>query len=112
MSDSGTSIAVIGLSLAALAMSATGSAVAQPPEPRARDVVPGGNVPGDKVLGDVVTRDVIPRDVRKMYERGLHFLAARLRTKNGPPCDRSRLDHCWPGRVSSGGAAVILTEER
>ncbi len=117
MSDSGTSIAVIGLSLAALAMSATGSAVAQPPERRSRDVVPG-----DKVPGDVVTRDVIPRDVRKMYERGLHFLAATQAADGswdggqpGPEMQRglenaARVEGSWAegGKQGPGVTALAL----
>ncbi len=56
MSDSGTSIAAIGLTLAALATGPLGLAVAQPPA-----VQPG---------------EVVPRDVRQIYDRGLQFLAA------------------------------------
>ncbi len=56
MSDSGTSIAAIGLILAALATGPLGLAVAQPPA-----VQPG---------------EVVPRDVRQIYDRGLQFLAA------------------------------------
>ena len=56
MSDSGTSIAAIGLTLAALATGPLGLAVAQPPT-----VQPG---------------EVVPRDVRQIYDRGLQFLAA------------------------------------
>ncbi len=56
MSDSGTSIAAIGLTLAALATGPLRSAVGQPPT-----VQPG---------------EVVPRDVRQIYDRGLQFLAA------------------------------------
>ena len=56
MSDSGTSIAAIGLALAALATCPLGMAVAQPPS--------------------VQSGEVVPRDVRQIYERGLQFLAA------------------------------------
>ena len=56
MSASGTSIAAIGLTLAALAAGPLGLAVAQPPA-----VQPG---------------DAVPRDVRQIYDRGLQFLAA------------------------------------
>jgi hypothetical protein len=56
VSDSGTSIAAIGLALAALATCPLGLAVAQPPS-----VQPG---------------EVVPRDVRQIYDRGLQFLAA------------------------------------
>ena len=55
MSDSGTSIAAIGLTLAALATGPLGLAVAQPPAVR----------PGE----------VVPHDVRQIYDRGLQFLA-------------------------------------
>jgi hypothetical protein len=54
--DSGTSIAAIGFTLAALATSPLGLAVAQPPE-----VQPG---------------DFVPLEVRQIYDRGLQFLAA------------------------------------
>jgi hypothetical protein len=54
--DSGTSIAAIGLALAALAAGLVGVVGAQPPE-----VEPG---------------EVVPLDVRLIYERGLQFLAA------------------------------------
>ena len=56
MSDSGTSIAAIGLTLAALATGPLGLAVAQPPA--------------------VQSGEVVPRDVRQIYDRGLQFLAA------------------------------------
>ena len=56
MSDSGTSIAAIGLTLAALAAGPLGLAVAQPPTAQSGEVV--------------------PRDVRQIYDRGLQFLAA------------------------------------
>jgi hypothetical protein len=54
--DSGTSIAAIGLTLAAFATGPLGLAVAQPPA--------------------VQSGEVIPRDVRQIYNRGLQFLAA------------------------------------
>ncbi len=56
MRDSGSSMAAIGLTLAALATGPLGSVVAQPPA-----VQPG---------------EVVPRDVRQIYDRGLQFLAA------------------------------------
>ena len=56
MSDFGTSIAAIGLTLAALGTGPLGMAVAQPPL--------------------VQTGEVVPRDVRQIYDRGLQFLAA------------------------------------
>ena len=56
MSDSGSSIAAIGLTLAVLATGPLGLAVAQPPA--------------------VQSGEVVPRDVREIYERGLQFLAA------------------------------------
>ncbi|HZW29459.1 MAG TPA: hypothetical protein VFF52_02065 [Isosphaeraceae bacterium] len=56
MSDSRTSIAAIGLTLAALATGPLGWAVAQPPA--------------------VQSGAVVPRDVREIYDRGLKFLAA------------------------------------
>jgi Family of unknown function (DUF6288) len=56
VSGCGTSIAAIGLTLAAFGTSPPGLAVAQPPATQ---------------FGEVV-----PRDVRKMYDRGLQFLAA------------------------------------
>jgi hypothetical protein len=56
VSDSGTSIAAIGFTLAALATSPLGLAVAQPPAGQSGEVV--------------------PRDVRQIYDRGLQFLAA------------------------------------
>ena len=55
MSDSGSSIAAIGLTLATLAAGPVESAVAQPPAAR---------------VGEVV-----PREVRQIYDRGLQFLA-------------------------------------
>src|SRR5215469_14111909 len=56
VSDSGTSIVAIGLTLAALATGPLGLAVAQPPA--------------------VQRGEVVPRDVRQIYDRGLQFLAA------------------------------------
>jgi hypothetical protein len=56
VSDSGTSIAVIGFTLAALATGPVRLVVAQPPAAQ----------PGV----------VVPRDVRQIYDRGLQFLAA------------------------------------
>ncbi len=56
MSGSGTSIAAIGLTLAAFGTGPLGLAVAQPPATQ---------------FGEVV-----PRDVRQIYDRGLQFLAA------------------------------------
>jgi hypothetical protein len=56
MNDSVTSIAAIGLTLAAFAACPLGLAVAQP----------STNQPSE----------VVPRDVREMYDRGLKFLAA------------------------------------
>ena len=56
MSDSGTSIAAVGLTLAALAAGPLGLAFAQQPAAH---------------IGEVV-----PHDVRQIYDRGLRFLAA------------------------------------
>ena len=56
MSDSGTSIAAVGLTLAALAAGPLGLAFAQQPA--------------------VHTGEVVPHDVRQIYDRGLRFLAA------------------------------------
>jgi hypothetical protein len=56
VSESGASIAAIGLALAVLAAGPLGLAVAQPPA--------------------VQTGEVVPRDVRQIYDRGLQFLAA------------------------------------
>ena len=56
MSDSGISIAAMGLTLAAFATGPLGLVVAQPPA--------------------VQSGEVVPRDVREIYDRGLKFLAA------------------------------------
>jgi hypothetical protein len=97
--DSGTSIAVIGLTLAAFVMSPTGSAVAQPPE--------------------IQSRDVVPRDVRKMYERGLQFLAASQAQDGtwdggepGPEMNRglenaARVEGSWAGGKQGPGVTAL-----
>ncbi|HEV7999547.1 MAG TPA: squalene--hopene cyclase [Planctomycetaceae bacterium] len=102
MIDSGTSIAAIGFTLAAFAMSPIGSVIAQPPE--------------------VQSRDVVPRDVRKMYERGLQFLAASQSQDGswdggqpGPDMDRglenaARVEGSWAagGKQGPGVTALAL----
>jgi hypothetical protein len=56
VSDSGTSLAVIGITLAALATGPLGLAVAQPPP--------------------IQSGEAVPHEVRQIFDRGLQFLAA------------------------------------
>ena len=102
MSDSCTSIAAIGLTLAALATGPLGLAVAQPPA-----VQPG---------------EVVPRDVRQIYDRGLQFLAASQSQdgtwdggKPGPAMTQglenaARADGSWAsgGKQGAGVTALAL----
>jgi hypothetical protein len=69
VSDCGTSIAAIGLTLAALATGPLGLAVAQPPAAQ----------PGE----------VVPRDVRRIYDRACNSSPPR-NPKTGPGTAASR----------------------
>jgi len=100
VSDSGTSIATIGLTLAALAIGPLGLAVAQPPAVR----------PGE----------VVPRDVRQIYDRGLQFLAASQSQDGtwesgepGPAMTRglenaARADGSWASAGTQGAGVTAL----
>ena len=100
MSDSGTSIAAIGLTLAALATGPLGLAVAQPPA-----IQPG---------------EVVPHDVRQIYDRGLQFLAASQSQDGtwdggepGPAMTQglenaARADGSWASRGKQGPGVTAL----
>lgn len=102
VSRSGTTIAAIGLILAALAAGPVGSAVAQPPT--------------------IQTGGYVPRDVREIYDRGLRYLADSQSPDGtwdggdpGPDMTRglenaARADGSWAaaGRQGAGVTALAL----
>jgi Family of unknown function (DUF6288) len=100
VSDSGTSIAAIGLTLAALAAGPLGLAAAQPPA--------------------VQSGEVVPRDVRQIYDRGLRFLADSQSQdgtwdggKPGPGMmdgleNAARADGSWASEGKQGAGVTAL----